>query len=89
MARFDDPVKTTLKHGFIFCMMNFSETMKLWLIKIGFIVLTVVFPPAVLLTPAVYMRIVLYYTEPCFDNAMTTIAARENESSEETVEGEQ
>ena len=88
LARFDDPVKTTLKHGFIFCMMNFSETMKLWLIKTGFIVLTLVFPPAVLLTPAVYIRIVLHYTEPCFRNAMKTIAARDKEVPEE-VDGDE
>lgn len=90
LARFDDPVKTTLKHGFIFCMMNFSETMKLWLIKIGFIILTVAFPPAVLLTPALYMRIVVSYTEPCFRNAMRTIAARNEENAEtETVEDQE
>lgn len=88
LARFDDSVKTTLKHGFIFCMMNFSETMKLWLIKIGFIVLTVVFPPAVLLTPAVYMRIVVHYTEPCFRNAMRTIAARDEDSGSNETETE-
>ena len=58
--------------------------MKHWLIKIGFIVLTVVFPPAVLLTPAVYMRIVVHYTEPCFRNAMRTIAARDSEAEAET-----
>ena len=64
--------------------------MKLWLIKIGFIILTVAFPPAVLLTPALYMRIVVSYTEPCFRNAMRTIAARNEESAEtETVEDQE
>ena len=62
--------------------------MKLWLIKIGFIVLTVVFPPAVLLTPAVYMRIVVHYTEPCFRNAMRTIAARDEDSGSNETEAE-
>ena len=69
MARFNNGIKGTLKNSFTLCMINFPKFLLIWLIFIVALAVSICFPPAALVTPAVAMYLTQMITEKAFEKA--------------------
>ena len=78
MARFNNSILGTLKNSLTLCMMNFPKFILIWFIIILALAISIGFPPAALVTPAIATYLCQYITEKAFSRAMDVENAREN-----------
>ena len=91
LARFNNGIKATIKNSFTLCMINFPKFLLIWLIVIAALAVTIVFPPAMLVTPTGAMYLCQMITEKAFSQAIEVEKARdasedEDESEEDDTE---
>ena len=89
LARFSNGIKGTLTNSYTLCMINFPKFLLIWLIFIVALAVSICFPPAALVTPAVAMYLTQMITEKAFEKAIEVEKAREEKAdgSEVAVDG--
>ncbi|SDY11174.1 Uncharacterized membrane protein YesL [Ruminococcaceae bacterium YAD3003] len=83
LARFSNGIKGTITNSFTLCMINFPKFFLIWLIQLAAIAVSVLFPPAALVTPVASTYLCQMITEKAIANAI-----RVEQSREETKEAE-
>ena len=83
LARFSNGIKGTITNSFTLCMINFPKFFLLWIIQLAAIAVSVLFPPAALVTPVASTYLCQMITEKAIANAI-----RVEQSREETKEAE-
>ena len=89
LARFSNGLKGTVTNSYTLCMINFPKFLLIWLIFIVALAVSICFPPAALVTPAVAMYLTQMITEKAFEKAIEVEKAREEKAdgSEVAVDG--
>ena len=89
LARFSNGIKGTHTNSYTLCMINFPKFLLIWLIFIVTLAVSICFPPAALVTPAVAMYLTQMITEKAFEKAIEVEKAREEKAdgSEVAVDG--
>ena len=82
-ARFSNGIKGTLTNSFTLCMINFPKFFLIWIIQLAAIAVSIVFPPAALVTPVASTYLCQMITEKAIADAI-----RVEQSREETKEAE-
>ena len=80
LARFSNGIKGTITNSFTLCMINFPKFFLIWIIQLAAIAVSVLFPPAALVTPVASTYLCQMITEKAIANAIR--------SREETKEAE-
>lgn len=92
LARFNNGIKGTITNSFTLCMINFPKFLVIWIIVIAAIGISVIFPPAALVTPVCGTYLCQMITEKAISSAIKVENARtEKEDTDEitdTVEAE-
>lgn len=92
LARFNNGIKGTITNSFTLCMINFPKFLVIWIIVIAAIGISVIFPPAALVTPVCGAYLCQMITEKAISSAIKVENARtEKEDADEisdTVEAE-
>lgn len=83
LARFSNGIKGTITNSFTLCMINFPKFFLIWIIQLAAIAVSVLFPPAALVTPVASTYLCQMITEKAIANAI-----RVEQSREETKEAE-
>lgn len=83
LARFSNGIKGTITNSFTLCMINFPKFFLIWIIQLAAIAVSVIFPPAALVTPVASTYLCQMITEKAITNAI-----RVEQSREETKEAE-
>ena len=89
MARFKNTIRGTVKNSFTLCMMNFPKFILIWIIVILAIAISVGFPPAALVIPAIATYLCQFITEKAFSRAMDVESARENNDEAKNASSEE
>ena len=82
LARFNNGIKGTVKNSFTLCMIGFPRFLLIWLIVIAALAVSIVFPPAALVTPVAAMSLCQMITEKAFDAAIRVEKARGEHTEE-------
>ena len=82
-ARFSNGIKGTITNSFTLCMINFPKFFLIWIIQLAAIAVSIVFPPAALVTPVASTYLCQMITEKAIADAI-----RVEQSREETKEAE-
>ena len=83
LARFSNGIKGTITNSFTLCMINFPKFFLIWIIQLAAIAVSVLFPPAALVTPVASTYLCQMITEKAIANAIIV-----EQSREETKEAE-
>lgn len=83
LARFSNGIKGTITNSFTLCMINFPKFFLIWIIQLAAIAVSVLFPPAALVTPVASTYLCQMITEKAIANAI-----RVEQSREDTKEAE-
>lgn len=77
VARFSNSVKGTIKNSFTLCMINFPKFLLIWLIAAAATLISVAFPPSLLLVPTGAMYLTELITEKAFASVIRKIKSQE------------
>ena len=83
MARFSNGIKGTITNSYTLCMVNFPKFLLLWLIFAAALAISLVFPPAALLTPVGAMYLTQMITEKAFADAISVEKSRDKKDISE------
>ena len=78
VARFSNSVKGTIKNSFTLCMINFPKFLLIWLIAAAAILISVAFPPSLLLVPTGAMYLTQMITEKAFASVIAKTSSQED-----------
>ncbi len=82
LARFKNSTKITVVNSFALCFVNFPKFLLLWLLLAVTLALLVIFPPLVLIVPALSCRVYSMFTEKAFAAATAVEENRGKEPSD-------
>lgn len=82
LSRFRNGIKGTITNSFTLCMIFFPKFFLIWFIEIIALGISIVFPPAALITPVAATYLVQMITEKAFAAAVRVEKAREEKESE-------
>ena len=91
LARFNNGIRGTITNSFTLCMIGFPKFLLIWIIFIAALGISIIFPPAALVTPALAMYLTQMITEKAFSAALNvekTRAEKEHSLTEETEDFE-
>ena len=89
LARFKNSMKNTVVNSFALCFVNFPKFLALWLLLAVTLALLVIFPPLVLIVPALSCWVYSLFTEKVFAAATAVEENRGKEPSEINDEDEE
>ena len=84
LARFSNGIKGTITTSFTLCMMNFPKFFLIWIIQLAAIAVSVLFPPAALVTPVASTYLCQMITEKAIANSIRVEQYREQKKEQES-----